>query len=243
MSVMVAVETTFEVACTTDDDIHQNAERVMVELVKLSDTGLILDGSTGADSISSEVTISVTVEANSLGDGVNAAITAMRNAIHAAGNGRQVGPHPGMDGWSCGPVDARRGGTDSGACTEGADRTLIGPALAAHNVLTRGRPVVPGAGGPAPRSRPRYQTVLRRSRPPAEPGARLVDLQPAARRPGGHLAALSSPLIQPRDRRLRRSLGMDPLEAPKDVGRSSVDEQPVDRTWSTRCPAKGCKSD
>jgi hypothetical protein len=86
MSVMVAVETTFDVACTTDEDIHQNAERVMVELVKLSDTGLILDGSTGADSISSEVTISVTVEANSLGDGVNAAITAMRNAIHAAGN-------------------------------------------------------------------------------------------------------------------------------------------------------------
>lgn len=93
MSVMVAVETTFDVACTkADNDIHNSAERVMVELVELSEAGVILDGSTAADSGKAEVTISVTVEADSLGDGVNAAITAMRNAIHSAGNATPAWP-------------------------------------------------------------------------------------------------------------------------------------------------------
>ena len=86
MTVMVAVETTLEVTCPESEDIHENAERVMVALVELSESGVILDGSVGADSETREVTISVTVSAENLGDGVNDAITAMRNAIHTAGN-------------------------------------------------------------------------------------------------------------------------------------------------------------
>ena len=92
MTVMVAVETTFEVTCPESEDIHENAERVMAALVELSESGVVLDGSVGADSERGEITIDVTVSAENLGDGVNAAITAMRNAVHAAGNATPTWP-------------------------------------------------------------------------------------------------------------------------------------------------------
>ncbi len=95
MSEMVAVETSFNVECTDDESIHESAERVMVELVELSEAGVILDGSVAANGAACAVTISVTVSAEDLGAGVNLAITAMRNAIHSAGNATPVWPSHG----------------------------------------------------------------------------------------------------------------------------------------------------
>ncbi len=95
MTEMIAVETSFTVECPAGENIHESAERVMAALVELSESGVILDASVGADATACTVTISVTVSADSLGDGVGAAMTAMRNAIHTAGNATHEWPSHG----------------------------------------------------------------------------------------------------------------------------------------------------
>ncbi len=83
-------------------------------------------------------------------------------------------------------------------------------------------PRAPDRRRPAPRRlpvhRPGSGTPARSDRPggpgPVRACACLVDLQPATRRPGGHLAALSSPPIQQRYRPTRPTATPPPCEPP-----------------------------
>lgn len=84
---LVMVEQDFVVRRhSTSVNVHERGEAVMAQLVELSDSGVILDASVSVDSNKNLVQLNVTVEADGLADGVLSAITAMRNAIHAAGD-------------------------------------------------------------------------------------------------------------------------------------------------------------
>lgn len=87
MSVMVSVLQDFTVrGAASSRVLHQRGEAVMAELVSLSEAGGILDGSAGVDSARNVVQLGVTVTGEDLSDGIIKAVTAMRTAIHAAGD-------------------------------------------------------------------------------------------------------------------------------------------------------------
>lgn len=67
-------------------DLHDRGEAVMEQLVKLSDSGIIVDSSVGVDGVANVVEITVTVECDDLTEAVVTGVTAMRNAIHSAGD-------------------------------------------------------------------------------------------------------------------------------------------------------------
>lgn len=88
MSYMVEVERGFTVMGAGADNLHDTAELVMAELVKLtSEEGPVLDAAVSADSSGSteEVIITVTVKAPDLASGEAEALSAMRAAIHTVG--------------------------------------------------------------------------------------------------------------------------------------------------------------
>lgn len=84
MNIAVVVVQEFHVL----GDVHNSADSVMAELVKLSQTeGCgVLDSAVDSDSDAGTVTIEVTAVGENQGEAINCAITAMRTAIHAAGD-------------------------------------------------------------------------------------------------------------------------------------------------------------
>ncbi len=91
MSIDMVVRQAFTVR---GPDAHSRADTVMDQLVELSEAegSGVLDSAVDVDTIEGCVWIEVTVRAEDEGAAINHAITAMRTAIHAAGDGTSGWP-------------------------------------------------------------------------------------------------------------------------------------------------------
>lgn len=84
MSVVVSVETSLLIQ---GGNLHDVADAIMDHLVLLSETdgSDVLDSAVDADGVEGSVAIGVTVRAADMGSAVNAAMAAIRTAVHATG--------------------------------------------------------------------------------------------------------------------------------------------------------------